>query len=97
MSEMNDLLGFKPIDSYVGKVQGISEDYVGMGEMVGKVLDYRKVNVEIGDHVYEGFIAHLDTGLGKIPALFPIKYVNEIKYGVYLYFKAEIKANFAYE
>lgn len=92
--EMNEIVHFMHDNECVHKIDG---DYVEKDTMVAEVIDYNIVHVEIGDHVYEGVIAELNTAYGKVPALLPISCVRKLCRGYFLYFRATIKADYIFE
>lgn len=95
--EMNEIVHFMHDNECAHKINGTARDYVEKDTMVAEVIDYNIVHVEIGNHVYEGVIAELNTAYGKVPALLPISCVRKLCRGYFLYFRATIKADYMVE
>ena len=102
IDEVNELFGFKPkvykwqeaLNMGTEPIRlGFAEDFIGMGTLIGKIISYKAINVLIGDSVYKGMLVNMNTGYGEMPALFPIKYEDDIKANHYVITQVELKAD----
>ena len=77
------------------EVKGFAEDYIGMGMLICTILSHRKVNLKLIEKEYSCIIAELNTGFGKMTAVFSEKYEDEIIDGHCVRMYADLKADFS--
>ena len=76
-----------------GQAFAFADTYMGLGIIVGKICAARHVDLRIGNNVYPALIVTLETGYGKIPALFGMEYEEKAEVGSYVRMTAELKAD----